>query len=954
MRRARHLSLVCLNTVLVATLSRAQDADSQSPSVLTNVANPLYGTRVSADTQYSDSYSGKNAADGRFEQGDANSQSSRCWFSQDWTKLPCALTFELREEEDLRRVVLVQSKWQGNMYHSREIALEVSTDGKAWNRIGTGQLQDESLARLDMELRVKTRWLRVLILTSYNSQQTCGLAEVELLAAGYIGFGIPEVKFNRRPAPPGSASLFGMSLVLGESGPQLAFAGPSSFLACVRKGEECSVILPMIGARGPIDLLAEVRLVEGSRAEVSLGEESRFDRRATLTPRASRVALVSRFTPDKGPLRIALTTTTVSGEAAVEWRHLRITAAKRSFSMPLSLPVSNPPAGPPPCLPNLRLPLQRAMIEWDWKLQDGIDTGANGDRPACQPVSYSAAVDKILARGQRLIDDLCRSGLRSTIAPSIKRWEDVKRCRVGLSAKGVIEGESWEDLYLKVHWLQRQIALLNPLARLGPLLFVKHVPGCFSHQLTQYYGRYARPGGGVFVLDSPGISMDCRQLAPAALTAGSFMHPEVSYDGKRILFAYCKVNRTPEDTIQGHRGRYFHLFEMQADGGNVRQLTDGPYDDFSPRYLPDGRILFVSTRRKGWHRCGSPGCENYTLAVANPDGSNPRSLSFHETQEWDPAVQHDGRIIYTRWDYVDRHPVFYEHLWTASQDGSGPAAFFGNNTFNPIGLWEPRPIPNSPRLMATAGAHHAMTAGSIVLVDVKAGLNGLSPLTRLTPDAPFPESETNVGGSWHAAMPGVTPYETPEAHRWPGHCYKTAYPLSETYFLVSYSFQGLLGEPRGNAPNMFGLYLVDAFGNKELLYRDTNISCLSPVPLRTRFRPPVLPSSLDRDLGEEGTFLLQDVYASSPALPPGSIKALRVVQVLPKSTPGIDNPPVGRPRGAPGKQVLGTVPVEPDGSAYFRVPARVEVAFQALDDKGMALQVMRSGAYLQPGERASC
>jgi hypothetical protein len=391
-----------------------------------------------------------------------------------------------------------------------------------------------------------------------------------------------------------------------------------------------------------------------------------------------------------------------------------------------------------------------------------------------------------------------------------------------------------------------------------------------------------------------------------------------------------------------------------VDGSGLRQLTDGPYDDFAPRYLPDGRILFVSTRRGGWHRCGNPGCETYTLTVANADGSDPYPLSFHETQEWDPAVLSDGRIIYTRWDYVDRHPVFYEHLWTVWPDGTGPAAFYGNNTFNPIGLWEPQPIPGSSRVMATAAAHHAMTAGSIVLVDVRAGVDGPPPIIRLTPDAPFPESETPVAASWYYPQPGTERRETPESQRWPGHCYRSPYPLSETCFLAAYSFLGLVGEPTGNPENMFGLYLVDAFGNKELLYRDPNVASLWPTPLRPRPRPAVRPSSLDPALGDEGVVLVQDVYASDPPLPRGSVKALRIVQVLPKSTPGIDNPPVGQPRGAPGKQVLGTVPVEPDGSAYFRVPARIEVAFQALDERGLAVQIMRSATYLQPGERVSC
>jgi mono/diheme cytochrome c family protein len=261
--------------------------------------------------------------------------------------------------------------------------------------------------------------------------------------------------------------------------------------------------------------------------------------------------------------------------------------------------------------------------------------------------------------------------------------------------------------------------------------------------------------------------------------------------------------------------------------------------------------------------------------------------------------------------------------------------------------------------MATAAAHHAMTAGSIILLDVNNGMEGLEPITRLTPDALFPESETPLSngqsGYWHAPVGVPKPPPTPpEAARWPGHCYRTPYPLSEKRFLAAYSFDSLIGEPASNRPNLFGLYLVDCFGNKELLYRDLNIASLWPTPLRSRPTPPVLPSVVEPTAKPEGTFFVQNVYAGWPPLPGETIKRLRILQVLPKSTPHANTPPVGIPNASPGKQVLGTVPVEPDGSAFFRAPAGIPLAFQALDERGQAVQIMRSITYLQPGEKASC
>ncbi|MGQ9590162.1 MAG: HzsA-related protein, partial [Planctomycetota bacterium] len=513
-------------------------------------------------------------------------------------------------------------------------------------------------------------------------------------------------------------------------------------------------------------------------------------------------------------------------------------------------------------------------------------------------------------------------------------------------------------LWRRVRSARRALLLSVPEAAAGPLVFAKQVPSVFSHQLTQVYGSCARPGGGIFVLDRPGRSLAARELTAGKLPPGSYQHPEVSFDGRKILFAYCRAETTPPDR-ETHLDRFYHLYEMESDGSGLRQLTDGPYDDFSPKYLPGGRILFVSTRRGGFHRCGRGPCPVYTLAACEGDGSDPRPISYHETHEWDPAVLPDGRIVYTRWDYVDRHAVFYEQLWTARPDGSDPRIFYGNATLNPVGVWEARPVPGTRRVIATAAAHHAMTAGSIIAIDAGRGVDGLAPIERLTPDALFPESEVPVArlgpGEWYAPDGVRERPEIPEeAQRWPGHCYRSPYPLSERCFLVAYSYERLIGEPDPNPAHMFGIYLADRFGNRELLHRDPEISSLWPVPLAPRPKPPALPSELERAAQGEGTFLVQDVSRAWPPLEPGSIRRLRIVQVVPKSTPHANDPPVGLPNASPGKQVLGTVPVEPDGSAYFRAPAGIPLAFQALDERGEAVQIMRSVTYLQPGELQAC
>lgn len=638
---------------------------------------------------------------------------------------------------------------------------------------------------------------------------------------------------------------------------------------------------------------------------------------------------------------------------------------------PQRRPFSRAPvASSPPLDPAIA----EALIEWDWHLQDGIHTPR-------EPRTHRQALEPLQARTAQLVAQHAANGTLTTADQAT--WQTLAEPSPHPAPNDADDASRW----LALHRFRRTLLLADPQLRQAPILFAKHVPSIMSHQLTQMYGYCARPGGGLFVLAEPGRTMRVRNLTPSHLTPGNFMTPELSFDARVVFFAYCPVPEAPTawDHNPHTRHLHYHLHSLALDSGEVHPLTHGDTDNFSPVPLPSGDLLFVSTRRGGYHRCGRGPCFVYTLARMNADGTNPRSVSFHETHEWDPCLLHDGRVIYTRWDYVDRNAVHYEHLWTAYPDGSGARIYYGNNTWNPTGLWEARSIPGSTRVMATAAPHHGMSAGSIVLLDPSRGLDGPAPLTRLTPDARFPESEsplafgpdptrfdfdTPITQYWRAPLvdPDRIQDPTVEERRWPGHCYKASWPLSETRFIVSYSYDPLVGEPGPNLPNMFGLYFADAAGNKELLYRDPAISSLWARPINARTPPLDLVTTSSSttttntttnathpDAPSTGTFLLRDIRESWPYLPQDSpITHLRVLQVLLKTTPHADNPRVGAAFAAPGKQVLGTVPVEPDGSAWFEVPARTPVLFQALDAQGRAVQTMRSLVYLQPGERQTC
>ena len=863
---------------------------------------------------------------------------------------PSEAVFELPEGEYAALVADIGIPQQGG--HG-SVVFQVFVDGE--QRFDSGVMSDKDAARTVNLPVTGARQLR-LVVTDAGDGIACDVANwanARLVRdPNALRLGAPSVTLSGQPAPEPSGEVCGLSLIAHDTGPQVFAQGANGFAACVREGEDVTIEVPIANVKSGATLETDATLKSGESAGISLALDGAGASEQVLTQ--GRVHLQIAIGADVAESVLRLRTSGGPAESLVEWRNVRIVAGERQRSIPVLPPAPIQEVFPPRVLPALRPAMEQALLEWDWRMQDGIGTER-------EPVTYAVAIERLLERGDGLLRDLTRNG--TVLDTESAQWQALHDEYAQLSTAQTPDDQpQWEDVWKRVHDLRRRVVLANPLADVGPLVFAKQVPGAFSHQLTQYYGYCARAGGGLFVLDAPGQSMQCRELVSAQLPRGSYMLPEVTYDASRILFAYCEVPKDPTPENKEERlNWYYHLFEVRPDGSGLRQMTEGAFDDFCVRELPNGKLIMASTRRGGFHRCGAGPCPVYTLALAESDGSNPRTVSYHETNEWDPAVLDDGRVIYTRWDYVDRNAVHYQQLWTVKADGSAPMAYYGNNTFSPVGVWEARQVPDSPFVMATAAAHHAMTAGSIILLDTRKGVDGPAPITRITPDAPFPESETTVPpANWHAPGSPIV-FDTPEeARRWPGHCYRSPYPLSEKYFLAAYSFDSLIGEPIGNKPNMFGLYIVDAFGNKELLYRDLNIASVWPVPIRPRVRPPALPAVGDGktmdgvDVAKTGTFFLRDVHASNPALPKDAIKRLRIVQVLPKTTPNANQPPVGFANASPGKQVLGTVPVEPDGSAYFKAPAGIPISFQALDEQGRAIQTMRTITYLQPGESMSC
>ncbi|MEK7685052.1 MAG: hypothetical protein AAB466_06495 [Verrucomicrobiota bacterium] len=377
---------------------------------------------------------------------------------------------------------------------------------------------------------------------------------------------------------------------------------------------------------------------------------------------------------------------------------------------------------------------------------------------------------------------------------------------------------------------------------------------------------------------------------------GSIRDPQVHYEGRKILFSY-----RPAGT------EFFHLYEMETDGTGLKQLTSGDFDDYEPTYLPDGGLAFVSTRCQRWVNCWKT--QVGVIYRCDGDGNNIRLISANTEHDNTPWPLPDGRLLYTRWEYVDRSQVEFHHLWTMNPDGSGATVYYGN--MHPhIVMIDAKPIPGSDNVIASFSPGHGANehAGLATIVSAKKG-----------PD------DRSVARALHK-----------------GKLIKDPYPLSEECILAARDNQ---------------IILLDGSGPTEVLYTHAGEGQVhEPRPIMPRPRERVIPRRTN--LAEAtGRMLVADVYdgRNLPGVKRGDIKRLLILESLPKQVNFSGGPDLVSWLGTfTLERVLGTVPVEEDGSAYFEAPARRQLFFVALDENDLSVKRMQSFTSVMPGEILSC
>ncbi len=441
-----------------------------------------------------------------------------------------------------------------------------------------------------------------------------------------------------------------------------------------------------------------------------------------------------------------------------------------------------------------------------------------------------------------------------------------------------------------------------------------------THVYT-YHQEDIRPGGGLWICEYAGKQPTLTRILDSE--AGMILDANLHYDGRTILFSWKK-------NLQ----EFFQLYTIDIDGKHLKQITADRSNNFNASWLPDGGIAFLSDRKPAFAYCWKTTTPILFRCAA--DGSTVVRLSANYLNDFTPSILLDGRIIYSRWEYVDRPAIPIQSLWSINPDGTHLAGVFGNRVLSPATFMDAREIPGSGgKLICVMTAHNGPCRGAIGVIDPKKGANDQAAITNLTPEIAIGQVGQGDGNQIRG------PYLNP-------------FPLDDQRYLVSKAGVIELRDYQG--------------GPAAIIAVPENLGFFNPQPVRARPQERLVTSSLPARKEGSGqpwaTLFMQDVYEGlDPVLVPrGTVKQLAIIQEMEKPI-GIDPglrafgfqfPVVSAGATYAPKQVWGYATVEADGSACFQVPAQEPIYFLPLDAEGRAVQRMRTFTHLMPGEFQSC
>ena len=578
-----------------------------------------------------------------------------------------------------------------------------------------------------------------------------------------------------------------------------------------------------------------------------------------------------------------------------------------------------------------------------------------------------SSVGAIIRRAEGAASEVlesCSAETGAMVAGQLNRLESIRgelAERVEASPRDLTEHRK---LWLDARRAARPIVTANPAIDFQQLVFVSRHSAHSHRNITgSQYPWIHKPGGDVSIKTGLDPQGEVHGVIQGKLGPGHVHGMDLWWDADRVVFGFAaQADWPPElDTAGGNdvfllrsRQEPTHVYEIRLDGSALRQLTDHRYwSDLEPTYCADGSVVFASDRSGRSSECGKFSADHTVINIysLSPQGE-VRRLSDNKDIDRYPHSLDNGLIGYTRWEYQERHFLEVHSIWQVRPDGTMADAVFNQHLTAPYGLRDTRSIPGGNKLVSIATGHHTFAYGPVVVVDPAYGASEAAGIRSVTPHT-LPQEGPSPG---KAVLQGGVPDK--------GGVYQTPWALSETCFLVSYS-HARPPSPTGGGENAtgFSLYLIDAYGNKELVHRDLIYSCAFPIPVRKRPRPPIVPTA-GNPTADYASCYVSDVYRGLDDVPRGSVKYIRVSQRV--GWP-LDSE-IGAMRWIPGNawertfgfwawapvRVIGEVPVQGDGSAHFKVPADTAVYFQALDENHMELRRMRSHISFQPGEVRGC
>jgi len=581
-----------------------------------------------------------------------------------------------------------------------------------------------------------------------------------------------------------------------------------------------------------------------------------------------------------------------------------------SFAGRSGTDAARPAKGPPdPAAPNNGLPACPPPEQNDGVLNGPLTKGGHKARGHGDPASLRLAIEDLVATwGDKY--------------PNGRKYLE----RLEKAAPGSDEFRA----------LQREALMANPLLDFDKILMVRSRKG--KRFANNWETRTSC--GGDFDDELVVMSLEDGETKTVYKPdQGKFVGDiDLHWDGDRVLFT-SHVDHGKLEKVPGTKGaRHYSVFEIRIDPksgalkGKARRVAPDmghDVDNYYACYLPDDRIIFASTAAYDGVPCVGGGAYVANLYLMGPDGSNVRRLTFDQDASWHPSVQSDGRVMYVRWEYTDSAHYYSRVVMTMNPDGTDQKGYYGSNSYWPNSTFFPRQIPgpgNSSKFVATVTGHHSHPKGGAACIfDVSKGRHEADGAVQF------------LTGHGKKVEPLVIDNL---CSRYDPKFYEP-FPLSEKYFLI------VAGA---------SVYLVDVFDNMVCLKKkDGGGGYWEPIPLRKTERPRVVADRVNPE-SDEATVLINDIYAGPglAGVPRGTVRKVRLYRYEygPRHKGG--HYAMGMEAGWDAKQILGTAPVEKDGSASFKVPANTPFAVQPLDEEGKALQLMRSWTVAMPGENLSC